>query len=156
MTEQELIEYKKQFASEWLKCPNDPFKAALAVFGVDTGSALRAAQEWPKDGFVIAEQARLQAEGFEVYKPEELRNKLITELLKIVENEKAYADDKIKAADQIGKLKALHPKQETNINNNVITANKVMLVRDHGSNEDWEHKLREQQRSLKNGIPTTH
>jgi hypothetical protein len=59
-------EDKTAFAAELLKTPNDPFKAALAIFDPDTGRALRAAHEWPKDPFVIAEQTRLSAERGEL------------------------------------------------------------------------------------------
>lgn len=59
-------EDKTAFAAELLKTPNDPFKAALAVFDPDTGRALRAAHEWPNDPFVIAEQARLSEERGEL------------------------------------------------------------------------------------------
>ncbi|OHD25440.1 MAG: hypothetical protein A2Y38_12840 [Spirochaetes bacterium GWB1_59_5] len=147
--------YKTAFAAELLKTPTDPFKAALAVFGVDTGKALRAAHEWFKDPFVIEECARLKSEGFEQFDKESLRDKLIQNLLAIVEGERSIADDRIKAAKVIGELKGLIEKPTTNINTNVITANRVMVVKDHGSADDWEKRLRKQQEGLKRGA-TTH
>jgi len=146
---------KTAFAAELLKYPNDPFKAGLAVFGVDTGKALRAAHEWHKDPFVIEECARLKEEGFEQFDKESLRDKLIMNLLTIVEGERSIADDRIKAAKVIGELKGLIEKPQTNINTNVITANRVMVVKDHGSADDWEKRLRKQQEGLKRGA-TTH
>lgn len=142
---------KSAFAAELLKTPNDPFKAGLAVFGADTGKALRAAHEWFKDAFVIEEMTRLRAEGFEAFDKEELRDKLITNLLQIVEGERTLADDRIKAAKVIGELKGLIEKPSTTINNNVVTANKVMVVKDHGTVDDWEKRLRKQQDGLKHG-----
>lgn len=153
MQDQEL---KTAFAAELIKNPNDPFKAGLAVFGADTGKALRAAHEWFKDPFVIEEMTRLKAEGFEAYGKDELRDKLITNLLQIVEGERSIADDRIKAAKVIGELKGLIEKPQTNINNNVITANKVMVVKDHGDDDSWERKLREQQKGLTSASATTH
>lgn len=35
------------------------------------------------------------------------------------------------------------------VNNNMITANKVMIVKDHGSDDEWEKKLRANQEGLK-------
>lgn len=147
---------KSAFAAELLKTPSDPFKAALAVFGVDTGRALRAAHEWFKDPFVIEECARLRNEGFETYGKDELRDKLITNLLQIVEGERSIADDRIKAAKVIGELRGLIEKPSTTINNNVVTANKVMVVKDHGSADEWEAKLRKQQNGLTNASARTH
>ena len=57
---------KAAFAVELLKTPADPFRAALAVFATNTNKALRVANEWPADSFVIAEVERLKEEKGEL------------------------------------------------------------------------------------------
>ena len=58
--------HKTAFADEFLHTPGDPFRAALAVFPDDTNKALRIANDWPSDEFVILEMARLRAEKGEL------------------------------------------------------------------------------------------
>lgn len=158
MNEQEL---KSAFAAELLKTPNDPFKAALAVFGADTGRALRAAHEWAKDPEVMAEQARLKGElGEMAFLPDK------SELARVIWERMqgtTYANGSTipTTAEEFAKLAKLYAevrgyieKPTTNINNNVITANKVMVVKDHGDNDTWAKRLREQQKGLTSA--TTH
>jgi tRNA-dihydrouridine synthase len=57
---------KAAFAVELLKTPVDPFRAALAVFATNTNKALRVANEWPTDSFVMAEIKRLKEEEGEL------------------------------------------------------------------------------------------
>lgn len=87
---------KDAFALAWLKTPSDPFKAAISVFGpIDVGKALRAADEWVKDEYVINRKAQLVAEsGQEAFLPTkaELALKVMS-----VADESRFADDKIKA-----------------------------------------------------------
>ena len=64
--ENDESELKKAFAGELLRTPADPFRAALAVFGANTNKALRVANEWPSDGFVIDEVKRLKVEQGEL------------------------------------------------------------------------------------------
>lgn len=151
MQDQDEAALKTAFAAALLKTPTEPFTAALIVFGVDTGRALRAAHEWYKDPFVTAECERLKSEGFTKHNKEELRDELIDEMMKIVRNEKAFVDDRVKAGKLAAEIRGLIEKPQTNINNNVVTANKVMVVKDHGNNDDWEKRLLEQQRGLKHG-----
>ncbi len=55
---------KKAFAAFLLKCPEDPYRAALAVIDTskDAGPAMLAANLWPNDAIVKAEMARLLEE----------------------------------------------------------------------------------------------
>lgn len=152
----EDLKLKTAFAAELLKHPGEPFKAGLAVFGIDTPKALWAASKWIHDDFVIAESARIKTEGFEQHDKEELRDELINEMMKIVRNEKLFVDDRVKAGKLAAEIKGLIEKPQTNINNNnVVTSNRVMIVKDHGDNDSWEKRLLEQQRALKHGA-TTH
>jgi len=59
MTEQEQ---KEQFAIAWLRIPDDAFEAALLVFGMDTGAALKASSLWVKDDEVLRIRYELIAE----------------------------------------------------------------------------------------------
>lgn len=152
MNEQEL---KSAFAAELLKTPNDPFKAALAVFGADTGRALRAAHEWPNDADVLAEKARLSGElGEMAFLPG--KAELARSIWERAHNERTTTDDYAKLAKLYAEVRGFIDKPTTNINNNVITANKVMVVKDHGDNDTWAKRLREQQKGLTNASASRH
>ena len=46
-------------------------------------------------------------------------------------------------------LVAKVPMTEVNVNNNTLVSNnRVMIVTDHGTDEEWEAKLRKQQQAL--------
>jgi hypothetical protein len=48
----------------------------------------------------------------------------------------------------IAAIAAKVPLAEVNVNNTLVDQSRVMVVVDHGSDEEWETKLREQQRRL--------
>jgi hypothetical protein len=58
----EDAEQKDKFAEALLRTPNDPFRAALVVFGNDTATALQASQLWPYDLRGLQRQADLLEE----------------------------------------------------------------------------------------------
>ncbi len=54
----------------------------------------------------------------------------------------------------IAAIAAKVPLAEVNVNNTLVDQSKVMVVVDHGSDEEWETKLREQQQRLTEGAAT--
>lgn len=141
------LERKKRFAIELLKDPNDPFKAALRVFGQDTGMALRASSTWPTDVDVIKFTEEAVGElGDLHFLPS--KADLAREAWTLATSANVPVDDRLKAMRLYGDVRGFIEKQGTIINNNVLTNNKVMLVKDHGSTDNWEERLIEQQAKL--------
>lgn len=75
-------EKKEAFVSHWLRS-NDPFDAAMAVFGRESvGTALKASVEWPKDSFCLnLKKELLEQQGLEAFLPTkaEFAQMLLTE-----------------------------------------------------------------------------
>lgn len=150
-------ELKAKFARQWLKTPRNPFQAALAVFGTDTGRALLASKEWINDPVVLAEQAHiLETEGFRVGLPtkEEYARKIIDAAEETLPDgtSRVAFEDKLKAYRLFGEVMGyIERPASTTINNNPQTINRVMIVKEHGSDDDWERRLQNQQQKLISG-----
>lgn len=146
VTETEL-EQKRRFAVELLKDPNDPFRAALVVFGENTGLALQASSRWPSDPDVLRfTEGAIEDMGDMHFLPS--KADLARLAWNVANNERLPTDDRLKAMRLYGDIRGFIERQGTIINNNVLTNNKVMLVKDHGTTEAWEQRLIEQQAKL--------
>lgn len=144
---------KSAFALALLHHKN-PFSAALAVMADDTGKALQIANQWKDDPFVKSEMERLIVEfGPRVALPakEEFANKILNaaDELDLDGRRKIVFEDRLKAyrlvAEILGYIEK--PAQTTNINN-TVQSNRVMIVKDHGNADDWEKRLKTQQKNL--------
>jgi len=147
-------ECKTAFAVELLKNPADAFKAALQVFPDDTGLALRAAHTWPKDPFVLAEQERITSEeGEGAFLPG--KAELCRKIWERLQKDYVVTEDFVKIAKLYAEVRGFIEKPNTNIVTNVVT-NKVMVVKDLGTNDEWEMKAERQQRELLNVSTSRH
>ena len=64
------IEAKDAFAAAMLRYPNQPYKAAVAVFPKNSSAALFIMQEWLHDEYVLARmKLLLETNGPEAYFP---------------------------------------------------------------------------------------
>jgi hypothetical protein len=137
---------KTKFAELLLKTPDNPFKAAMGVFD-ETGDALYASIHWPEDDFVKAEQKRiLDEKGKAHFLPDKER------LSHMIINEAEQArdpGDKHKMFRLYAEVNGMIDKPGTNVTV-TNTNNRVMMVHDHGSDEDWSNKALKQQRRLVN------
>lgn len=141
------LDLKTRFASELLKTPDNPYRAASVIFPDDKSKALSAARLWPNDIVVQKATTKLLDELGEMnFLPSKADAARIA--MGIAQDEKQEVDDRLKALRLYSDIRGFIDKQGTVINNNVLTSNKVMLVRDTGSNEDWEQKTIEQQARL--------
>lgn len=140
---------KLAFAGALLKHPQDlegRFAAALSVTS-DTGRALIMANKWLDDPIVTAEQMRLLKgadEGdlnFIGTKADFARE--------ILEQARTQWDGevKIKFYKLYAETRGFIAKPDTNVNVQVNN-NRVMVVKDMGSDDDWERKAQNQQRAL--------
>ncbi len=140
---------KEKFAEELLRNPGDPFKAGLAVFGMNTGRAMQAAQQWATDPYVMEYKDKLLEErGVRSFLPtkEDLAREIIDFARAI-----GCPEDKIKAFRLYGEVMGFIEKPAVNVNNNTnIQQNSVMVIKDHGTDDEWEAKLATQQRALVN------
>lgn len=141
-------ELKEEFVRFLVETPDDPFTAALKVFPDDTSRALRVAHEWPLDKEVRASlRARLADGEEEDFLPTkaELARKVWAKMNK----DGLEPDEFAKMARLYGEIRGFIEKPTTNIHNN--TQNNlapVMVVRDVGSDDEWERKLATQQAKL--------
>ena len=147
MDADEIDNAKRRFAAELLKDPREPFKIALAI-GLDTGAALRASAEWPRDPVVLAEQEKLLSEkengelDFLPTKADAAR--LAWEMA----NSGVFFEDRLKALKLYSDIRGYIAKPEAVKIDNSVTHNRVMVVKEHANDEDWERKMREQQANL--------
>lgn len=147
----EEAEAKKAFALAWLREPKDAFKAALAVFGQDTRAALNASTFWINDSEVLAEKDRLiQAaeNGEDSFLPSKVE--MLSDLYQLTKSTYVEGKDKVAAFKLYAEVRGWTPKAgpTVNVDNSKVVNNKVMVIQDHGSDNDWQEKLLRQQRQL--------
>lgn len=139
---------KRAFAAALLRYPTDPFKAALQLFPNNTMRALTVSQEWIADPFVMNVQAELIEElGEDHFLPSKVT--LARRVFELGENARATQSEKLSAFRLYAELRGFIEKPGFTVNNNTqINQNRVMVMTDHGSNDDWETKALEQQTKL--------
>lgn len=148
---QEENSNKTAFARALLRSPHDAFAAAQTVFPDDTGRAAFAARYWTTDAFVKNEMERLCPEV--ALEKEQALNGLPSKeeyALSIWELAQSarVPEDRIKALTLFGDVMGYRQKGGITVNNSVETP-KVMVVKDHGTDDDWERKVLEQQERLR-------
>lgn len=141
---------KRAFARALLKHPETMegrFAAALTVTG-DTGKALIMASRWLNDVTVVDEQRSLVARADEgdldfIGTKAEFCREILEAARNSWEGETKHKFFKLYAETRgwLGKS------GDTNLNVNVQN-NRVMVVKDLGSNDDWEQRLYRQQTAL--------
>lgn len=146
----DLFETMKRFAYEHLKTPDDAMGAAQRAFVNDDISAAQVADHWPTNAFVIKFKQELLSEfGEEHFLPS--KSDIARQLYKIGANCAQAADDRIKALKELANLLGYIEKPAAVTVNTGSTNNRVMIVRDHGTVDDWEQRAIEQQSRLING-----
>lgn len=140
---------KLAFAGALLKHPQDlegRFAAALSVTS-DTGKALIMANKWLDDATVVAEQQRLTKNA-----DEGDLNFLGTKAdfaREVLEagRQSWDGDTKHKFFKLYAEMRGFVVKADTNVNVQVNN-NRVMVVKDMGTDDEWERKAQRQQREL--------
>lgn len=143
MTDLELDQKKKRFAFEILKAPGESFSIAKSLLG-DTPAAFDAAGSWIADPIVLEEKDRLiEAHGQRYFLP--TREDMVRDILKRASfsDNDGYTKLMKLASEMLGYIE----KPGTSVTTNV-QMNPIMIVKDHGSDDDWENKVSNQQRSL--------
>jgi len=141
-------ELKREFALAYLRNPSDSFGAALVVCPHDPGKALEIASTWPRDPEVIAHQREAEEELGEMHF---LPGKadLARQVWEIGTNKQIDTADRLKAMKLYADLRGYIEAPSTIINNNnAVSNNKVMVIENYGSDDDWEERVRQQQAKL--------
>lgn len=141
---------KEQFAAALLRNPNNAFRAAQDVFPGDGNltKALVVMRDWPGDSFVIECCSNLvKTYGARKFLP--TREDFARLILGEVEGCKD-GELKLKMLRLFGDVMGYIEKPATTVNNNnnCQFGNRVMIVKDHGTNDDWEKRLAQQQAAL--------
>jgi hypothetical protein len=141
-----INEQKKLFAREFLKS-NEAFKAARVVCRDDMPRALDMASSWPSDP-VVREymDAIVSDEGEMKFLPQ--KSDAAGLAWELANNPRSETETRIKALKLYAEICSFIEKPQTNLQVNNMTNNQVMLVADHGTDQQWEQKLAEQQRQL--------
>lgn len=139
---------KKRYAEVLATMPADPFAAALQLFPGETAKALQTASELARDPEVLRQMdAIAQDKGEEALLPSKADLcREVWERMKKAEEERDFAN----LARLYGDIRGfIQRPNEANQMVNVIEQ-KVMIVKDHGTNDEWEDKLKKQQHNLIN------
>lgn len=141
---------KLQFARLLLKNSKEPLQAALPLYpdNEDTHLALQAAKDWPSDPIVLQEQQRIiSEEGDESLLP--TKADVMTDLWEKMHPPNGYIppEDYAKLMKLYLEARDFMPRKGANvqINNNT---NRVMVYENHGSDDNWQKDLLEQQEIL--------
>ena len=140
---------KKRYGKALAACPEDGFRAALATYPGDAGRALVVAREWADDPLVLeardeAIQAALDDDG-----PVIGKSGVAQMLLDIAREKLTDAKDRITALDKINEMYGYKTATVgVGGGNTYIDNRSVMVVKDHGTDDEWSAKLREQQERL--------
>lgn len=147
--EGEQEQLKKAFALAWLYEPDSAYAAALKVFGPDTGCALWVADHWQTDPIVTEEKKRLLKEHGSLYFLPD-KTQIAREVYNIAKDDKKSGSERLQFYKLYSDLLGFIEPKVMN-NNGVINNNqgaKVMVVKDHGTNEQWEDRAKGQQKAL--------
>ena len=146
---------KKQFSMALFSVPGNAFKAACVVFPDDISMACRYAVEWNNDPEVISEIERLKFESSKTKEEVDLSIPSKEDALRlaweIADSNYEQGKDRVAALKLFAEIAGHMPDKTVNKNVNMSgTVNKVMIIKDHGTDEEWEEKALTQQRILAN------
>jgi hypothetical protein len=150
-TEEEEIALKEQFAELIFK-GSAPFDAALALIG-NAGKAFRISETWTQDAQVkqfIQSFKDAEANGDTRFLPSKSEH---IKWLKQLTERATQAGDFAAAANFAKTLTNVlgfeHQKAAVQVQNTTHAVTNVMVVKDHGSDADWERKAVQQQSELR-------
>lgn len=141
----ETPENKLQFAEAFLRHPDNAFTAAKSVFPRNMAYALYISQNWQYDEDVLSVQKELlKTHGEAKYLPSKVE---VAREIHTLAGDAKEPEIKLKALQLYCNVRGFIEKPGTVINNTAV-CNKIMVVKDHGSDDDWESKLQNQQQAL--------
>lgn len=158
--EQESLELKQAYARALMRIQgtNRYYEAAVMVVGggaANIGKSLWIASNWPSDPEVIRETQKLLRS---VDLKEDLPSKEQAAMLAWEMANDAAADVKDRKAtlELYCNIRGFIEKPGTNVTVPINIASNVMVVKDHGEDDEWERALAEQQDMLTNASASKH
>jgi len=140
---------KTRYGHALAACPDDAFRAALSVYPGDAGRALVVAREWSDDPAVIEARDEAVAVALNDDGPVIGKAGVAQMLLDIAREKLVDAKDRIAALDKINEMYGYKTATVgVGGGNTYIDNRSVMVVKDHGTDDEWSAKLREQQERL--------
>lgn len=137
--------FKQQFAA-FMAQGFTPTMSALKIWPHNNGYSAKAAALWQNDPEVLAYIVAAK-KGNVGDKAPPTREELVLELLSRANS--MEDDDYVKAMRLAAEMMAYMPKGDNAISlTNQIINNRVMVVYDHGTDEEWEAQVKEQQAKL--------
>lgn len=142
--------YKQNFA-QFIADGFSPFVAAIRLWPNDPGLASMVAVQWPEDPYVIAWGEHIKDEAAAAKKPatKDAHIKRIELRLPRMSDDNYLRGERL-IAEMSGHIEKATPPSLT-VNNTQQVVERVMVVRDHGSDSAWEDKLARQQSKLIEG-----
>lgn len=140
-------ELKNIFAKEFLKNSKNPFQITSKLFPGQFQAAYVASMEWPNDPVVLA---AMQSASVSDDDADRLPTRADLAELLWARMKSAEPEDLAKLAKVYAEVRGFIEKPNNTANVNVYN-NRVMLVKDHGDDAQWEQAAINQQRSLING-----
>lgn len=143
-------QFKETFAT-FLNSGFSPFPAALRIWPKDPGLAAQVAATWVNDPYVVAFREKLNEDAETAKKPasKEAQVKRIEERIGSFPAAEYLKGERL-IAEMLGHIeKAAPPSVTVNANQQVVE--RVLVYKDHGSNDDWQAKLMLQQSKLIEG-----
>jgi hypothetical protein len=136
------IDQKKAFAKALIEHPDEHLKAGFLAFKNNAQLAMKASIQWVSDEIVCTEMKRLMG----LTEPESnlpTKEEHCEKLYKIFDSDLPLKD-RLVASDQIMKIQGfVNPdKGNTTVNN------KILIMSNSGTDEDWEKKIAKQQQDL--------
>lgn len=135
---------KLDFAKNMVRHANDPFKAAFATTP-NAGLALQIAKAWEKDEIVIAEMEKLLSTGDTSFLP--TKENQARDIYSLATSETVAVEDRLKAHRLYAEIRGFIEKPTAGATTNILNQG-VMIVKDQGSDADWQEKATAHQRTL--------
>lgn len=136
---------KIAYAASLLRNDGDPYKAAFAIID-NAGHALQIGKNWPSDPVVLAEQKRiLTSTDVKAFLPS--KEQQSRDIYTMATNEKLEVEDRLKAHRLYAEIMGHIEKPVPGGNVNILTQG-VMIVRDAGTDDEWQEKATHQQQTL--------
>jgi hypothetical protein len=147
-------EFKRRFAVELLRTPTAPFEAAQRTFPGNITLAIFKSVSWPQDPEVlqyINELTETRA-PLDLLPTKDALGRAVFDLVHDM-GRKMDVKERLAGYRLYGEIMGFIDKKGENaggvnvsVQNNI--GNKVMIVKDHGTDDDWEAKLLAQQENL--------
>lgn len=143
-----LAQRKRLFAEQYLSNPQEVYQAGVAAWPDNPREGLTIAQEWVNDPEVLKICSELQGNGVAANVP--TKEAIVKELLDLGRSSIGEElSDRLKAYELAVKMLGYIAPPQTNVQSNtLVTHNRVMVVREFPSDDEWERQAKAQQQRL--------